>query len=181
MQDPAGLRHQPRQPRRPPAAHRPAARRHGLQGGDRRAHLSAGELPLREARVRRDQAHRHLYRPDAGAMREGAPRDRDARRARRVLRDRGRDGRKEKMGETLRTAPLTRVVVPPPCRGLDMSAGYGWVQSTAIRAGDYLFVSGVVAIAPERGARLNGPPAPDTHRASPERHQVAATAGLYLE
>jgi hypothetical protein len=38
----------------------------------------------------------------------------------------------------MKSSPLTRVVVPPPCRGLDMSAGYGWVQSTAIRAGNYL-------------------------------------------
>jgi hypothetical protein len=29
---------------------------------------------------------------------------------------------------------MERVVVPPPCPGLDMAAGYGWVQSSAIRA-----------------------------------------------
>ena len=29
--------------------------------------------------------------------------------------------------------PLTRIVVPAPRAGLDMAAGYGWVQSAAIR------------------------------------------------
>ena len=85
------------------------------------------------------------------------------------------------MGETLRTAPLTRVVVPPPCRGLDMSAGYGWVQSTAIRAGDYLFVSGVVAIDPESGERLNGTLTSEAHRAFQNLKLVLASAGSSLE
>ena len=84
------------------------------------------------------------------------------------------------MEETLRTAPLTRVVVPPPCRGLDMSAGYGWVQSTAIRAGDYLFVSGVVAIDPESGERLNGTLTSEAHRAFQNLQLVLEAAGSSL-
>jgi enamine deaminase RidA (YjgF/YER057c/UK114 family) len=57
---------------------------------------------------------------------------------------------------TMTAGRLDRIVVPPPCRRLDMAANCGWVQSTAIRAGDFLFVSGVVAIDPESGERLNG-------------------------
>src|SRR5262245_210410 len=49
-----------------------------------------------------------------------------------------------------------RIVVAPPRPGLDMAAHYGRLQSTAIRAGDLLFVWGVVAIDPETGERLNG-------------------------
>ncbi|HSA71880.1 MAG TPA: hypothetical protein VLF65_20065 [Burkholderiales bacterium] len=51
---------------------------------------------------------------------------------------------------------MKRIVVPPPRPGLDMAAGYGWAQSTAIRAGDFVFASGIVAIDPESGERLNG-------------------------
>ena len=81
----------------------------------------------------------------------------------------------------MKSLPLTRVVVPPPCRGLDMSAGYGWVQSTAIRAGDYLFVSGVVAIDPESGERLNGTLTSEAHRAFQNLKLVLASAGSSLE
>lgn len=85
------------------------------------------------------------------------------------------------MGQALRNVPLARVVVPPPCRGLDMSAGYGWVQSTAIRAGDYLFVSGVVAIDPESGERLNGTLTSEAHRAFQNLKLVLESAGASLE
>src|SRR3954467_8641967 len=61
--------------------------------------------------------------------------------------------------------PLTRIVVPAPRAGLDMSAAYGWVQSAAFRAGDYVFVSGVVAVDPESGERLNGTLTSEAHRA----------------
>lgn len=81
----------------------------------------------------------------------------------------------------MKSSPLPRVVVPPPCRGLDMSAGYGWVQSTAIRAGDYLFVSGVVAIDPESGERLNGTLTSEAHRAFQNLKLVLESAGSSLE
>jgi 2-iminobutanoate/2-iminopropanoate deaminase len=81
----------------------------------------------------------------------------------------------------MKSSPLTRIVVPPPCRGLDMSAGYGWVQSTAIRAGDYLFVSGVVAIDPESGERLNGTLTSEAHRAFQNLKLVLESAGSSLE
>ena len=76
--------------------------------------------------------------------------------------------------------PLARIVVPPPRPGLDMAAGYGWVQSTAIRAGDYLFVSGVVAIDPDSGERLNGTLTSEAHRAFQNLRLVLESAGSSL-
>jgi 2-iminobutanoate/2-iminopropanoate deaminase len=76
--------------------------------------------------------------------------------------------------------PLTRIVVPAPRAGLDMSAGCGWVQSAAIRAGDYVFVSGVLAIDPESGERLNGTLASEAHRAFQNLQLVLQAAGSSL-
>jgi 2-iminobutanoate/2-iminopropanoate deaminase len=76
--------------------------------------------------------------------------------------------------------PLARIVVPPPCAGLDMAVGYGWVQSTAIRAGNYLFVSGVVAIDPDSGERLNGTLTSEAHRAFRNLQLVLESAGSSL-
>jgi 2-iminobutanoate/2-iminopropanoate deaminase len=78
------------------------------------------------------------------------------------------------------SSPLQRIVVPPPARGLDMAAGYGWVQSTAIRAGDYLFVSGIVPIDPESGERLNGTLTSEAHRAFRNLQLVLESAGSSL-
>jgi 2-iminobutanoate/2-iminopropanoate deaminase len=79
------------------------------------------------------------------------------------------------------TPPLTRIVVPPARPGLDMAAGYGWAQSTAIRAGDYLFVSGVLAIDPDTGERLNGTLTSEAHRAFRNLKLVLESAGSSLE
>src|SRR3954468_3592972 len=75
---------------------------------------------------------------------------------------------------------LTLSAVPAPRAGLDMSAGYGWVQSAAIRAGDYVFVSGVVAVDPESGERLNGTLTSEAHRAFQNLQLVLAAAGSSL-
>ena len=77
--------------------------------------------------------------------------------------------------------PLARIVVPPPSRGLDMAAGYGWPQSTAVRAGDYLFVSGVVAIDPASGERMNGTVTSEAHRVFQNLKLVLESAGSSLE
>ena len=76
---------------------------------------------------------------------------------------------------------LARIVVPPPRPGLDMAANYGWVQSTAIRAGDYLFVSGVVAVDPDSGERLNGTLASEAHCAFRNLKLVLEGAGSSLD
>jgi 2-iminobutanoate/2-iminopropanoate deaminase len=76
---------------------------------------------------------------------------------------------------------LAPVVVPPPRPGLDMAANYGWAQSTAIRAGGYLFVSGVVAVDPDSGERLNGTLTSEAHRAFRNLQLVLESAGSSLE
>ena len=74
----------------------------------------------------------------------------------------------------------TRIVVPAPRPGLDMAAAFGWVQSAAIRAGDYVFVSGVVAVDPESGERLNGTLTSEAHRAFQNLQLVLEAAGSSL-
>jgi len=76
---------------------------------------------------------------------------------------------------------MQRIVVPAPRPGLDMAAGYGWVQSSAIRAGEFLFVSGVVATDPERGERLHGTLTSEAHRAFGNLRLVLEAAGSSLE
>ena len=74
-----------------------------------------------------------------------------------------------------------RIVVPPPRPGLDMATHYGWVQCTAIRAGGYLFVSGVVAVDPDSGERLNGTLTSEAHRAFQNLKLVLESAGSSLD
>src|SRR5690242_1621661 len=76
---------------------------------------------------------------------------------------------------------MNRIVVPPPRPGLDMAAGYGWVQSTAIRAGQFVFVSGVLPLDPESGERLNGTLTSEAHRAFQNLRLVLEAAGSSLE
>src|SRR5437764_15457232 len=71
----------------------------------------------------------------------------------------------------------SRIVVPAPRPGLDMAAAFGWVQSAAIRAGDYVFVSGVFAVDPESGQRLNGTLTSAGHRALQNLQLVLEAAG----
>ena len=76
---------------------------------------------------------------------------------------------------------VERIIVPPPRPGLDMTAGYGWPQSSAIRAGDYLFVSGVLPIDPDTGERLQGTLSSEAHRAFQNLKLVLEAAGSSLE
>ena len=55
------------------------------------------------------------------------------------------------------------------------------LASSAIRAGGYLFVSGVVAIDPESGERMNGSVTSETHRAFQNLKLVLESAGSSLE
>lgn len=82
---------------------------------------------------------------------------------------------------TIAAMPLARIIVPPPSRGLDMAAGYGWPQSAAVRAGDYLFVSGVIAIDPDSGERMNGTVTSEAHRVFQNLKLVLEAAGSSLE
>jgi 2-iminobutanoate/2-iminopropanoate deaminase len=74
-----------------------------------------------------------------------------------------------------------RSVIPPPTAGLDMAAGYGWVQSSAIRAGDYVFVSGVLPIDPQSGERMQGTLTSEAHRAFQNLKLVLESAGSSLD
>jgi len=76
---------------------------------------------------------------------------------------------------------LARIIVPPPALGLDMAAGYGWPQSTAVRAGDYLFVSGITAIDPQSGERMNGTLTSEAHQVFRNLKLVLESAGSSLE
>jgi 2-iminobutanoate/2-iminopropanoate deaminase len=77
--------------------------------------------------------------------------------------------------------PLERIIVSPPRPGLDMAAGFGWPQSTAIRAGDYLFMSGILPIDPETGERLNGTLTSEAHRVFQNLKLVLEAGGSSLE
>jgi 2-iminobutanoate/2-iminopropanoate deaminase len=61
-----------------------------------------------------------------------------------------------------------------------MRAHYGWVQSAAICCGDYVFVSGIVAVDPQSGERLNGTLASEAHRAFQNLALVLEAAGSSL-
>ena len=76
---------------------------------------------------------------------------------------------------------LARIIVPPPAPGLDMAAQYGWPQSTAIRAGDYVFVSGVVPVDPRTGERMQGTLTSEAHLAFQNLKLVLERAGSSLE
>ena len=76
---------------------------------------------------------------------------------------------------------LPRIIVRPPTVGLDMAAGYGWPQSTAVRAGDYLFVSGITPIDPQSGERMNGTLTSEAHCVFKNLKLVLESAGSSLE
>lgn len=76
---------------------------------------------------------------------------------------------------------LTRNIVPPPAPGLDMQAQFGWPQSCATRAGDYVFVSGVVAVDPETGERMLGNVTDEAHRVFKNLKMILEAAGSSLD
>jgi 2-iminobutanoate/2-iminopropanoate deaminase len=77
--------------------------------------------------------------------------------------------------------PLERVVIPPPTRGLDMEANYGFPQSTAIRAGNYVFLSGITAIQPGTGERMLGTVTSEAHQCFQNLSMILGRAGSSLE
>jgi 2-iminobutanoate/2-iminopropanoate deaminase len=77
--------------------------------------------------------------------------------------------------------PLTRTIVSAPAPGLDLAAQFGWHQSTAIRAGDLLFVSGIVPIDPETAERLQGTLTSEAHVAFKNLKLILEAAGTSLD
>lgn len=61
-----------------------------------------------------------------------------------------------------------------------MAANFGWVQSTAIRAGHFLFISGVVPVDPDSGERMNGTLTSEAHQAFRNLKLVLESAGSSL-
>jgi 2-iminobutanoate/2-iminopropanoate deaminase len=76
---------------------------------------------------------------------------------------------------------LTRNNVPSPTPGLDMNLQFGWQQSCATHAGDYVFVSGVVAINPETGERMLGTVTEEAHRVFKNLKMILESAGSSLD
>jgi 2-iminobutanoate/2-iminopropanoate deaminase len=77
--------------------------------------------------------------------------------------------------------PLNRTIISPPTPRLDMATEYGWAQSTAIRAGDYVFVSGLTAIDPGTGERMQGTLTSEAHRVFQNLKLVLERAGSSLD
>ncbi len=77
--------------------------------------------------------------------------------------------------------PLARTVIAPPTRGLDMAAQFDWPQSAAVRAGNLVFVSGMVAIDPDSGERLQGTVTSEAHRIFQNLKLILESAGSSLD
>jgi len=77
--------------------------------------------------------------------------------------------------------PLKRSTIPAPTTGLDMSRQFGWPQSSAVRAGDYVFVSGMTSIDPDTGERLLGTVTSEAHRVFQNLKLVLERAGSSLD
>jgi 2-iminobutanoate/2-iminopropanoate deaminase len=68
-----------------------------------------------------------------------------------------------------------------PTPGLDFHKIYGHHQSPAIRANGLIFVSGMVAVDPETGDRLQGTVTSETHRIFQNLKIMLESAGSSLE
>lgn len=76
---------------------------------------------------------------------------------------------------------LERLVIPSPTPGLDMTTHYNLPQSTAVRAGEYLFLSGVTAIHPASGERLHGTVTSEAHQCFQNLAMILGRAGSSLD
>ena len=72
-----------------------------------------------------------------------------------------------------------RRIVPPPRPGCISRRSTG-SPNTAIRAGDYLFLSGMLAVDPETGDSLQGTVTSETHRVFQNLRLVLESAGSAL-
>ncbi len=75
---------------------------------------------------------------------------------------------------------LERTVIAAPAPGLDFAKMFGHHQSPAIRAGNLIFVSGMVAVDPETGERQHGTVASECHRIFQNLKLVLEAAGSSL-
>jgi 2-iminobutanoate/2-iminopropanoate deaminase len=72
-----------------------------------------------------------------------------------------------------------REVISPPVRALDAASGR--LVSTAVRGGDFLFVSGLIAVDPRSGERMHGTTASETRQILGNLGQVLTAAGSSLD
>ena len=75
---------------------------------------------------------------------------------------------------------LQRDVIAPKDPALDMSRNLNLPLSPAIRAGEFIFVSGMVAIDPATGERMHGTVAAETRQILAAMAQVLEAAGSSL-
>ena len=74
-----------------------------------------------------------------------------------------------------------REVIPLPARGPDAAGGSGQPLSMAVRGGDFLFVSGLTAVDPQSGERMQGTTASETRQILTNLKQLLDAAGSSLD
>lgn len=75
---------------------------------------------------------------------------------------------------------LERTVITAPAAGLDVAKMLGYHQSLAIRVGNLIFVSGMLAIDPETGEQQQGTVTSECHRIFKNLRLVLESAGSSL-
>lgn len=76
---------------------------------------------------------------------------------------------------------LKREVMSPPVRALDVAGSLGQPASTVVRGGDFLFVSGLVAVDPQSGERVHGMTVSESRQILTNLRQLLEAAGSSLD
>ncbi len=76
--------------------------------------------------------------------------------------------------------PTAREIIEPKNERLNVSRNFNLPHSPGIRAGDYVFVSGVIPVDPSTGERLQGTLTSEAHRAFQNLKLVLEAAGSSL-
>jgi 2-iminobutanoate/2-iminopropanoate deaminase len=74
-----------------------------------------------------------------------------------------------------------REIIPPPGHAPDAAGSPGQPASMAVRGGDFLFVSGLMAIDLQSGERLQGTTASETRQVLSNLKQLLEAAGSSLD
>jgi 2-iminobutanoate/2-iminopropanoate deaminase len=75
----------------------------------------------------------------------------------------------------------TREVIVPPDRALDAAKSLGYPASTLVRGGDFLFVSGLIAVDATSGAPMRGTTASETRHILTNLDRLLRAAGSSLD
>jgi 2-iminobutanoate/2-iminopropanoate deaminase len=76
---------------------------------------------------------------------------------------------------------LKREVMSPPVGALDVAGSLGQPASTVVRGGDFLFVSGLVAVDPQSGERVRGTTVSESRQILTNLRQLLEAAGSSLD